>query len=420
MGKLTRFDLRRLKRECGVNELVETGTGLGVSLQWAHECGIEKIVSIEQHLETHEQAQANLRHLPNIELLCGASLELLQSLTAGGKTPRLIFLDAHFINGADFKDIETWHASAADPRSFPLIDELDLLIDRISADDWVIIDDARLYVEGVFAFGECPDWARRWSQRADLDARLARFGATHSVQLLRQDHGYLLLVPKSLTTDWRDIVKVIPGDPAGNGVLEFPLNVPGVTSISMQRRLADHRFATRYFVGQGLDVGGGIDTLALFQEFFPLATCISRYDIENGDAQYLRNVDDGAFDFVYSSHCLEHMRDPRQALESWLRVVRGGGYLVIQVPDEDLYEQGQWPSRFNPDHKRSFTICKTSSWSPVSVNVLDLLREFASQARIISLNQIDQGYRTKLVPPGIDQTRTPMAECGIEFVLQKY
>ncbi len=420
MGNLTRFDLRRLKLECGVNELVETGTGHGVSLIWAHDCGIKKIRSIEQHPETHEQVRAKLQHLPGIELLCGASLEIIRSLPTDGTTPRLIYLDAHFIDGADHKGMDALRASATDPRSFPLIEELDLLAERISDKDWVIIDDARLYVEGVFARGECPAWARKWNQRADLDARLARFGATHSIHLLRQDHGYLLLVPKSITADWRNMVKFKPGDPAGNGVLAFPFNVPGATSISMQRRLADHRFATRYFVGQGLDVGGGTDTLALFQEFFPLATSISRYDIENGDAQYLKNVDSGAFDFLYSSHCLEHMRDARQALGNWLRVVRGGGYLVIQVPDEDLYEQGQWPSRYNSDHKLSFTICKTSSWSPVSVNVLDLLREFAGQARIISLAQIDQGYRSKLVPAGVDQTRTPLAECGIEFVLQKY
>src|SRR5260221_7032838 len=40
-----------------------------------------------------------------------------------------------------------------------------------------------------------------------------------------------------------------------------------------------------------------------------------------------------------------------------------------------LYEQGVFPSRFNGDHKSTFTISKASSWSPVSVNVLDLVTE---------------------------------------------
>jgi SAM-dependent methyltransferase len=294
------------------------------------------------------------------------------------------------------------------------------LAERCTPQDWIVIDDARLYVDGVFAQGECPIWARQWAERPRLDESLALYAATHEVKLLRQDHGYFLLVPRQSTLDWRDAVRFLPGDPPGNGVLPFSTDVPGVTSISIQRRIADHRFATRYFVGKGLDVGGGGDTLALFQEFFPLATCISRYDLENGDAQLLKNVDDGAFDFLYSSHCLEHMRDAREALSNWLRVVRSGGHLVVQVPDEDLYEQGQWPSRYNSDHKLSFTICKPKSWSPVSVNLLDLLKELSPLAKIVSLAQIDHAYRTRLVPPGVDQTRTPLAECGIEFVLRKY
>ena len=92
----------------------------------------------------------------------------------------------------------------------------------------------------------------------------------------------------------------------------------------------------------------------------------------------------------------------------------------MQVPDEDLYEQGQWPSRHNSDHKMTFTISKMKSWSPDSVNVLDLLKDFTSQVQIISLGLVDHGYRYGLQGRGIDQTRTPLAECGIEFVLKKH
>lgn len=420
MGDLTRFNLSLLRQQLGMTTLYETGTGHGRSLRWAHDSGMTDLMSIEQHVETLDQARARLKDLPHIRLLQGDCIELVRQIPPAADGPRLIFLDAHFVDGADFKDQKAYLESVDHPRSFPLLEELAVLAERFTAQDWIIIDDARLYVDGVFARGECPDWARQWAHRARLDECLARFAATHDVHLLRQDHGYFILVPKQSPLDWRDVVRFLPGDPAGNGVLAFSVDIPGVTSISIQRRIADHRFATRYFVGQGLDVGGGGDTLALFQEFFPLATCISRYDLENGDAQLLRNVDDGAFDFLYSSHCLEHMRDAREALGNWLRVVKSGGHLVIQVPDEDMYEQGQWPSRYNSDHKLSFTICKPKSWSPVSVNLLDLLREFSPVAKIISLAQIDQGYRTRLVPPGVDQTRTPLGECGIEFVLRKY
>ena len=52
------------------------------------------------------------------------------------------------------------------------------------------------------------------------------------------------------------------------------------------------------------------------------------------------------------------MRDPRSAIAQWWGLVKPGGVLFVIVPDEDLYEQGFWPSRFNCDHKWTFTIAK--------------------------------------------------------------
>lgn len=53
---------------------------------------------------------------------------------------------------------------------------------------------------------------------------------------------------------------------------------------------------------------------------------------------------------------------------------RPGGHLVVTAPDEDLCEHGPWPSRFNGDHKWSFTIHKPQSPLPTRVDVLDLSR----------------------------------------------
>jgi SAM-dependent methyltransferase len=201
--------------------------------------------------------------------------------------------------------------------------------------------------------------------------------------------------------------------------VQFLTGIPGATSISMQRRLFDARFATRWFVGNGLDVGGGLDPLLMFHELFPRITNVVTYDQAQGDAQLLDNVEDNSFDFLYSSHCLEHVHDPYEALGNWIRIVKSGGHLVIAVPDEDLYEQGVWPSRFNSDHKSSWTIDKETSWSPVSVNMLDLVRHVRAKARAIRIEQIDHGYRQQLRAYAIDQTRTPLTEAAIEVVLRK-
>src|SRR5262249_19674846 len=129
-------------------------------------------------------------------------------------------------------------------------------------------------------------------------------------------------------------------------------------SKSIQRRLADPNFAARYFVGDGLDVGGKPDPLNIYRELFVRMGTVRTWDLEDGDAQLLTGVEDDSVDFVHSSHCLEHLRDPREGLANWLRVVRPGGHLIVTVPDEDLYEQGVFPSTFNRDHKWTFTVLK--------------------------------------------------------------
>lgn len=188
-------------------------------------------------------------------------------------------------------------------------------------------------------------------------------------------------------------------------------------SKSIQRRLADSNFLRRYFVGKGLDIGGKPDPLCLYREFFPLMENARTWDWEDGDAQFLKGVDDGSVDFVHSSHCLEHLVDPLEGLRNWLRVVREGGYLIITVPDEDLYEQGVFPSTFNRDHKWTFTIFKTESWSKNSINLLDMARELGTTAEVVKIEQLSANYRFDF--PRFDQTLTPVAECGIELIIRK-
>jgi SAM-dependent methyltransferase len=127
-------------------------------------------------------------------------------------------------------------------------------------------------------------------------------------------------------------------------------------SKSITRRLADHNFQRRYFVGKGVDIGGKPDPLSLYTHVFDHMTEVRVWDKEDGDAQYMNGVPDEHFDFVHSSHCLEHLVDPLVGLKNWLRVTRPGGYIVVTVPDEDLYEQGVFPSTFNGDHKWTFAV----------------------------------------------------------------
>ncbi|GAB3481623.1 methyltransferase domain-containing protein [Polaromonas eurypsychrophila] len=188
-------------------------------------------------------------------------------------------------------------------------------------------------------------------------------------------------------------------------------------SKALMRRLHDNRFGSRFFVGDGIDIGCGPDPLGQYAEQFPLMKTVRNWDMPDGDAQLLETVGDASLDFVHSSHCLEHMHEPRIAMHHWLRVLKPGGHLVVVIPDEDLYEQGSFPSTFNSDHKWTFTVHKTSSWSPKSINVMDLLGGMSGVAQTIKLELLDATYRYKL--DRFDQTRTPVGESAIEFVMRK-
>ena len=188
-------------------------------------------------------------------------------------------------------------------------------------------------------------------------------------------------------------------------------------SKSVARRLADSRFVRRYFKGDGVDIGGAPDPLALYAELFPLMTSVRTWDLEDGDAQFMEGVADNSFDFVFSSHCIEHLHDPLEGLRNWVRVTKPGGYVIFALPEEDLYEQGVFPSTFNRDHKNTFTMGKAKSWSQKSVNVLQMLCQLGPDAAVEKVELLDETYRFAL--PRFDQTLTPVGESGIEVVIRK-
>ena len=103
----------------------------------------------------------------------------------------------------------------------------------------------------------------------------------------------------------------------------------GETTKARQRR-SQEGFFEKYCQGKGLDIGFGGDLLS--------ENCRG-YDFEHGDAQYLRGIKNSCFDFVYSSHTLEHLKDPICTLKNWWRVLKLGGYLILYIPHRDLYEK---------------------------------------------------------------------------------
>jgi len=162
---------------------------------------------------------------------------------------------------------------------------------------------------------------------------------------------------------------------------------------SKTNSIRDLNFTQRYLSGRVIDIGCGLDLVCPGAEPF---------DLPHGDAQQIASLrEKNAYDTVHSSHCLEHMHDPVSALEQWWALVKPGGHLIIVVPDEDLYEQGYWPSRFNHDHKATFRLDKESSWSPVSHDIKKMIENLPG-ADVIEVQKQDQGYDYSLQSMGSD------------------
>ncbi len=178
--------------------------------------------------------------------------------------------------------------------------------------------------------------------------------------------------------------------------------VAGETSKAKERRLKEN-FFNRYCNGSGLDIGFGGD---------PIIPNVQGWDFEHGDAQYLNGLPDNKFDFVYSSHTLEHMNDPELALKNWWRVIKPGGHLLIYIPHRDLYEKKKnLPSRFNSNHTHFFLIDEEDL--PDTFSIMKLIEKNLNDHEIIYIKECSEGYKSN----GTD--KHSIGEYSIEAVVKK-
>lgn len=112
-------------------------------------------------------------------------------------------------------------------------------------------------------------------------------------------------------------------------------------------------FYERYMGGRGLDVGyrGSLENAD------PVLETAIGIDIDYpGYDGLVLPFQPESQDYVFSSHCLEHLNSPYSYIREWFNVLKLGGYLILIVPHQHLYEKKQErPSRYNEDHKRFYT-----------------------------------------------------------------
>ncbi len=176
----------------------------------------------------------------------------------------------------------------------------------------------------------------------------------------------------------------------------------GETSKAKSRREREG-FFEKYCSGKGIDIGYGGD---------PVTSDCDVWDAEHGDAQTLPGVRDASYDFVYSSHTLEHMLDPSAAVQNWWRVLKPGGFLILYIPDRDLYEKKTTlPSRWNEDHKAFFLLERDEE--PDTVGMMPMIHRVLSNFEIAYAKRCSEGHTIN------DPSVHSDGEYSIEAVVRK-
>lgn len=176
----------------------------------------------------------------------------------------------------------------------------------------------------------------------------------------------------------------------------------GETSKARNRRMREGFFEL-FCSGEGLDIGFGGDLVT---------NNSTGFDFEHGDAQMLKGVADETYDFVYSSHTIEHLPDPSEAIKNWFRVLKHSGYLIIYLPHRDLYEKKkQLPSRFNPNHIHYFLIDQDDE--PNTIGIIPLIKRSLTGVEIIYAKECNEGHTIT------DPLKHSDGEYSIEVVVKK-
>ena len=175
--------------------LIETGTGLGDSIDFAKDHFV-KAYSIEIIQEIYYKAQTRLESATNVFLICNNSKAGLRAILKDSKIehPILFFLDAHF-PGADFGLAEYDSQYGKDIRT-PLEVELNVIFAKrgdLVKKDVFIIDDLRIYEDGPFGDGNWPHREKIGCNGIDFIYDL--FAETHYIEKDYRFQGFIILRP---------------------------------------------------------------------------------------------------------------------------------------------------------------------------------------------------------------------------------
>lgn len=130
-------------------------------------------------------------------------------------------------------------------------------------------------------------------------------------------------------------------------------------------------FAEEVCKGIGYDIGS-------MKEEWSLPGSIP-IDISFNDGYHAMNLPKKDVDYIFSSHCLEHLNDWVDVMDYWYECLKPGGVLFLYLPD---YSQEYWRPWYNKKHKNIFTpdiindYLKHKNYKNIFKSGIDLLNSF--------------------------------------------
>lgn len=200
MGQIYQaVDVPKLIKRFEIKNFVETGTGIGDSVEYilySNDSNLN-IYTIELMDELYQKLVAKLGAFSNLRLINGYSnIEISKVLKEMSAEPCLFWHDAHF-PGADFQINGMGYGSEKnnDIRT-PLQSELIEIInsERDISKDILIIDDLRIYKDGPYEGGNWDEREKYGCNGNDFVYDL--FEKTHHVYESYKQQGFLTLFPK--------------------------------------------------------------------------------------------------------------------------------------------------------------------------------------------------------------------------------
>lgn len=138
-------------------------------------------------------------------------------------------------------------------------------------------------------------------------------------------------------------------------------------------------FAAQFCKGRGLDVGAGkwpLPGAVAVDSFNPGGACFDGHNAMN----LPQGPHGGAWDYIFSSHCLEHLTNPIAAIEHWHSRLRSGGTLMLYLPHPEMR---YWQPQFCRKHRHTWTpaqmaeIVRDLGFADVILSKRDLAWSFA-------------------------------------------